>query len=60
MSVIALVGGLGMLIPEETLKRLLLPMVALAAGTLVGGALFHMLPTAVDKMGNTTAVYAWT
>jgi len=59
MSVIALVGGLGMFLSEQTLKRLLLPMVAMAAGTLVGGALFHMLPTAVEKMGNTTAVYAW-
>jgi zinc and cadmium transporter len=43
MSAIALVGSLTLFVREETLKKLLLPLVALAAGTLLGGALFHMI-----------------
>jgi zinc and cadmium transporter len=44
MSLIALVGGLTTVLSPRTLRRLLMPMVSLAAGTLLGGALFHMLP----------------
>jgi zinc and cadmium transporter len=44
MSLVSLVGGLTMLIGPGRLHRLLLPMVALAAGSLMGGAFFHMIP----------------
>jgi len=44
MSAIALVGGLTTLLQPATLERILLPIVALAAGTLLGGAFFHMIP----------------
>ena len=49
MSAIALVGALTLLISEASLRRLLLPMVSFAAGSLIGGALFHMLPAAVES-----------
>jgi zinc and cadmium transporter len=42
---------------EATLKRVLLPFVALAAGSLLGGALFHLLPEAVDQLGNDLDVW---
>lgn len=41
MSAIALVGALAVLLPRGTLERMLLPLVAFAAGSLVGGALFQ-------------------
>jgi len=44
MSAIAMVGGLTVVLSPATLERLLLPLVALAAGTLLGGAFFHMIP----------------
>ena len=47
MSALALVGGLVLLLPEATLRRLTLPLVAFSAGSLLGGALFHMVPAAV-------------
>lgn len=47
MSGIALTGSITLLLKEETLQRLLLPMVAFAAGSLIGGAFFHMLPVAI-------------
>jgi zinc and cadmium transporter len=60
MSAIALVGSVTLLLRETTLKKILLPLVALAAGTLLGGALLHLLPAAIEKSGNHPSVYLWT
>jgi zinc and cadmium transporter len=49
MGAISLVGAVTLLLEERTLRRLLLPLVALAAGSLIGGALFHLLPAALDE-----------
>jgi zinc and cadmium transporter len=57
MSMLALVGGVTLLLPERTLDRIIMPLVALAAGSLLGGALFHMLPSSVEEIGNTLAMY---
>lgn len=54
MSVIALVGSVTLILREESLRKLLLPLVALASGTLLGGALFHMIPASVDKFSFTS------
>jgi zinc and cadmium transporter len=59
MSLLALSGSLTLLLPERSFDRVVPPLVALAAGTLIGGALLHMLPEAVDAMGNELAVYLW-
>jgi zinc and cadmium transporter len=58
MSALALVGGVTLAIPERTFNKLVLPMVSLAAGSLLGGALFHMLPESVANLGNRLGVYA--
>jgi zinc and cadmium transporter len=57
MSALALVGAITVLMPAQALSRLLLPMVGLAAGSLLGGAFFHMLPESVDAIGNGLGVY---
>jgi zinc and cadmium transporter len=59
MSALALVGGVTTLLSERTLARLLMPLVALAAGSLLGGAFFHMLPEAIEQLGNELSVFAW-
>ena len=59
MSSIALVGGLTTLLPARVMALVVIPLVALAAGSLLGGALFHMLPSSVAAMGSTLAVYGW-
>lgn len=51
MSIIALSGAISLLFSRRVLDRLLLPLVALAAGTLLGGAFFHMIPEAAQSMG---------
>ncbi|MBM5800110.1 MAG: ZIP family metal transporter [Cyanobacteria bacterium K_DeepCast_35m_m2_023] len=50
MCLITLVGGLMALLPAPRQQRLLLPLIALAAGSLLGGALFHMLPMAIQSL----------
>jgi zinc and cadmium transporter len=59
MSGIAMVGAVTLVLEDRTLDRLIRPMVALAAGSLLGGALFHLLPEAVAQMGDGLAPYAW-
>lgn len=59
MSALALVGGVTALLPDATFRRLMLPLVALSAGSLLGGALFHLIPEAVEQRGNVGSVYAW-
>jgi len=59
MSAIALVGSVTLVLKEETLQRILLPLVAFAAGSLIGGAFFHMIPAGIAKSGNTTSFYVW-
>lgn len=59
MSLIALVGSVTLILKRSTLKKILLPLVAFAAGSLVGGALFYMIPASIDEMGNDISVYLW-
>jgi zinc and cadmium transporter len=47
MSAIALVGSVTLILSERTLRRIQLPLVAFAAGSLLGGAFFHMLPVSL-------------
>jgi zinc and cadmium transporter len=59
MSCISLVGGVTLFLKQATLERIQLPLVAFAAGSLIGGALFHMIPSAVNEMNNSLALYVW-
>ena len=58
MSIIALVGSVTLVLQEATLKKLLLPLVALAAGTLLGGPRYPMIPASSHKLGNDLRIYA--
>ncbi len=58
MSAIALVGSVTLVLRESTLQKMLLPLVSFAAGSLMGGALFHMLPAALASMPAMTA-FKW-
>lgn len=52
MSAIALVGLVTLVMPPTLLDRLVLPLVGVAAGSLLGGAMFHMVPESIDALGN--------
>ena len=59
MSLLALVGVFTLSLSEKNLHRLLLPLVALSAGSLLGGAFFHMIPESVEKTGTDMMVYIY-
>ena len=50
MSAIALVGSVTLLMKESTLDRVVLPLVAFSAGSMLGGAFFHMVPAGLQQM----------
>lgn len=50
MALVAMVGVITLLLPPRRLQQLLVPLVSLAAGSLLGGALFHMLPEGMAAM----------
>jgi zinc and cadmium transporter len=59
MSSIALVGSVTLFLSEKTLSKIISPLVALSAGSLLGGAFFHMLPETIEKSGNNLNIYVW-
>lgn len=58
MSAIALVGSVTTLLSTRSLRRLQVPLVALAAGSMLGGAFFHLLPGGLAAMADQKL--AWT
>ena len=60
MSAIALVGSVTLLLKEATLNRIIMPLVAFAACSLLGGAFFHMLPAALEQAPADPTVFLWT
>ncbi len=59
MSCIALVGAVTLVLKQQTLDKIILPLVAFAAGSLIGGAFLHMIPAGISSYGNTTTYYLW-
>jgi zinc and cadmium transporter len=59
MSVIALIGSFTLILKEETLQKILLPLVAFAAGSLIGGAFLLMIPAGITKYGNNDIFFLW-
>jgi zinc and cadmium transporter len=51
MGAISLVGAVTLLLDETTQRRLVRPLVAFAAGSLLGGAILHMIPEAAARSG---------
>jgi len=58
MSLIALTGSIVLVLKENTINRIMLPLVALAAGSLIGGAFFHLIPEAVVQFADPLTVFA--
>lgn len=59
MTAIGLVGAVTLLLSSAALQRLTLPLVAFAAGSLLGGAFFHMIPESAARAGDSVAIYFW-
>jgi zinc and cadmium transporter len=59
MSLIALFGAVTFALPARTRERLILPLVAFSAGSLLAGALLHMIPEAVSRSDGAITTYLW-
>lgn len=59
MTAFALVGGTLVLLPERTQQRLTGLLVAFSAGSLLGGALFHLFPAAHHELGGGARPWIW-
>lgn len=59
MAALALVGAFGLALRPATLERLLLPLVAFAAGSLLGGAFLHLIPAALGTGRAPVHVFLW-
>jgi len=51
MSAIAMVGSVTLLLGPALRQRVILPLVALAAGSMIGGAFFHLIPASLRRDG---------
>ena len=59
MSAIALVGSVTLVLSSETLQKITLPLVAFAAGSLIGGAVLHMIPEGLAQGGGGQGFFLW-
>lgn len=59
MSAIGWIGLILLALREEVLQRILLPLVAFSAGSLLGGALLHLLPEALGETENSVEMFVW-
>jgi zinc and cadmium transporter len=59
LSAISLIGAITLIFKESVLKKLTVPLVAFSAGALIGGALFHLIPEAIEGSVNMVSVMIW-
>jgi zinc and cadmium transporter len=57
MTLIALIGATLLLLRPTTARAFVLPLVAFAAGSLIGSAFFHLLPDALGHLNGATHVW---
>ena len=57
VSLLSFVGIFTLAIKLEKIKKLTMLMVSLSAGTLLGGAILHLMPEAIEESGSTPSVW---
>jgi len=59
VSLLSFVGVLSLAISLEKLKKLTMLLVSLSAGTLLGGAILHLLPEVIEENGSNIQIWLW-
>ena len=49
VSVLSFIGIIGLLVKDKLLDKILLLLVGFSAGSLLGGALLHLIPEAIEE-----------
>jgi len=57
VSLISLIGILGLLLKEKLLNRLLILLIGFSAGGLLGGAFLHLLPESLEYTHDTLQAF---
>ena len=57
MSTLSIVGVLILFFNERIIKRIIFPLVAFSAGALLAGAMLHLIPESIEKIGNSDFVF---
>lgn len=56
VSVISLIGIVFIVLSEKWFNKALLMLVGFASGSLLGGAFFHLIPEAIEKVGKASSI----
>jgi zinc and cadmium transporter len=59
ISALSLIGAVTLVFKEKVLKKITTALVAFSAGALIGGAILHLLPEALEKSDDTMGVMFW-
>ncbi|MDD5340946.1 MAG: ZIP family metal transporter [Patescibacteria group bacterium] len=60
ISIIGQVGFFVFILKDNILKKILIFFVSFSAGSLIGGAFFHLLPDVIEKNDDILMVFVWT
>jgi len=58
VSVLSFIGIIGLLVKDKLLEKILLLLVGFSAGSLLGGALLHLIPESIEQ-SSTKNVFIW-
>jgi zinc and cadmium transporter len=60
ISIIGQIGFFVFVLKDNILKKILIFFVSFSAGSLIGGAFFHLLPDVIEKKDDVLMVFVWT
>jgi len=56
VSAISLIGIVFVVLSEKWFNKALLMLIGFASGSLLGGAFFHIIPEAIEKVGKVSSI----
>ncbi|MEI6627268.1 MAG: ZIP family metal transporter, partial [bacterium] len=59
ISLLSVIGAVGLLLKEKALNRALIYFVSFSAGSLLGGAFFHLLPESFDLSNDAMMIFGF-
>ena len=59
VSLLSFVGVLALAMSEKKLNKIIMFLVSLSAGTLLGGAILHLMPEIIQEQGSEPRIWLW-